>query len=345
MIRLLHLVDDPNLGGVNRMLAGQQDQLGRDIAASTLVVNPRRLALPAELAEADVVVVHFTLAWRKLPFMARLRLALGRRPLVLVEHSYTQGYEQHCVAHQGRFRAMLKLGMALADVVVAVSQGQAGWLAKAGLVPARKLRVIEPVADLNGFAEVPALARHEGPLRLGCIGRYAPQKGLFDLLEAMRAVAPELASLTLAGYGEDEAALRAAAAGMSHVEIGGPVARPAEFLANVDAVVVPSLWEAYGLVATEARAAGRPVLVADLDGLSEQVPAALRMAPGAPAAIAERITWLAGQDLAALGEALRGTTHGAVQRHCNAWGRLVRRVALPTPAMAQGQLSGATQGA
>jgi glycosyltransferase involved in cell wall biosynthesis len=45
----------------------------------------------------------------------------------------------------------------------------------------------------------------------------------------------------------------------------------AGFLAGVDVVAVPSRWEAYGMVANEAREAGRPVLVAPVDGLPEQV--------------------------------------------------------------------------
>jgi hypothetical protein len=108
---------DPNeaMFAANRK-GGDFQNINRNKRSMTLnLKKPGAMEVLMRLvAEADVVVVHFTLAWRKLPFMARLRLALGGRPLVLVEHSYTQGYEQHCVARQGRFRAMLKLGMSLA---------------------------------------------------------------------------------------------------------------------------------------------------------------------------------------------------------------------------------------
>ncbi len=325
MIRVLHLIDDANLGGINRTLDAQTAALPPDIRAERLVVDPSA-APPRDIA-ADVVVVHFTLAWRKLPFLLRLRRLLGRRPLIIVEHSYTAAYEQRRVPHPWRFRLMLRLGLSLADKVVAVSHGQAGWLRAAGLVKPGKLLVIEPTSDTAPFATVPPLAPRDGPLRLGCYGRYAPQKGLFVLLDAMRALPPGLATLTLAGYGPDEAALTAAAADLPHVRIGGPTSRPESFLAEMDAVVMPSLWEAYGQVCAEARAAGRPVLVADLDGLSEQVPAALRVAGPTAAALVERIRWLAGQDLRALGETLRAGVVGLGERHAAAWVGLLREAA------------------
>jgi glycosyltransferase involved in cell wall biosynthesis len=269
------------------------------------------------------------MAWRKLTFLARLRLVVRR--LVIVEHSYTEAFERRCVRHRARFRMMLRLSFAMAHTVVAVSDGQAAWLRAAGLAPSNKLRVIPPTSDTTPMAAVPPLQPHDGLLRLGCYGRYAPQKGLFLLLEAMRLLPPDRVRLTLAGYGEDEAALRAAAADLPHVSIGPPLSRPQDFLAAMDAIIMPSLWEAYGLVCAEARAAGRPVLVADLDGLSEQVPPALRIAGPTAMNIAERIEWLMRQDLPALGESLRLSTANGQALHCAAWGAMLREL-VPRPA-------------
>jgi glycosyltransferase involved in cell wall biosynthesis len=321
MTHVLHLIDDPKLGGINRTLDMHASGLGKGFTVERRLVDPRGLSVDGLVA--DVVVVHFTLAWRKLPFLARLRMALRGRRLIIAEHSYTAAFEARCVRHPGRFRLMLRLGFARADAVVAVSEGQAAWLREAGLVRPERLRVITPISDMAAFATVPPVEPHGGPLRLGCYGRYVPQKGLFLLLEAMRALPPGCATLSLAGYGEEEAALREAAADLPNVAIGPALSHPENFLAEMDAVVMPSLWEAYGQVCAEARAAGRPVLVSDLDGLSEQVPPALLIAGPTPGAIAERIRWLAGQDLRALGEALRPSTMGAQARHCAAWARVL----------------------
>ena len=64
--------------------------------------------------------------------------------------------------------------------------------------------------------------------------------------------------------------------------------------AACDAVIIPSRYEAFGLVATEARMAARPVIVADIDGLPEQVGAGGCIAPlGTAAEIARAIRWAA----------------------------------------------------
>ena len=59
-------------------------------------------------------------------------------------------------------------------------------------------------------------------------------------------------------------------------------------------MIVPSRHEAFGLVATEARMAARPILVADVDGLPEQVgEAGLARPMGTPDEIAAAILELA----------------------------------------------------
>ena len=322
MIRVLHLIDDAQLGGVNRTLDAQAALLADAVEARRQLVGAGQPQ--PDLEGIDVVVVHFTLAWRKLPFMLRLWSRLGRRKLVIVEHSYTGAYERCRVPHRLRFRTMLRFGMALADQVVAVSKGQARGLLEAGIVPARKLQVIEPLSDLAPFTTVPPLRPGQGPLRLGYYGRYAPQKGLEQLIDAMRLLPPGTATLSMVGYGPDEEALRAAAADLPEVKIAGPASHPELFLEDVDAIVMPSRWEAYGQVGGETRAAGRALLVADLDGLTEQVPPELLIPDATPEALAARIRWLSHQDVPALGESLRATAADAQGRHQRGWLSLLR---------------------
>lgn len=327
MTHVLHLIDDAGLGGVTRVLADHLPRLGEGF-----VHEVRQVATHWRLPNApgaDIVVVHFTLSWSRLPFLAVLRVRLGRRPLVIVEHSYTASYERLRVARRARFRAMLRLGYGLADRVVAVSRAQADWLVAARLAGAAKLRAIPQACDTARLAALPEVAA-AGPLRLGAFGRYCDQKGFDGLIAAMRRIAPTVATLELAGDGPDLPALRQAAAGLEHVHIGGPV-DPAAFLARVDALVVPSRWEAYGLVAAEARAAARPVLAARTDGLVEQVDPAcgILFAPDDPADLADAIHALAGRDLAAMGRAGRRSVAGALEATLAGWRQLLGELAAP----------------
>ncbi|PZP32070.1 MAG: glycosyl transferase [Roseateles depolymerans] len=156
------------------------------------------------------------------------------------------------------------------------------------------------------FAQLPEASRHviwnpvmpaparpragdSGPRRFGFIGRLVPEKGLATLIEACRQLPAEGWQLRIAGrLGEQEAELRRLVEGLP-VELVGYV-DPAEFLATLDTLVVPSVWlEPFGLTTVEAYAAGVPVIGADTAGVAEIVgavdPGAL-VPPGDAAALA-----------------------------------------------------------
>ena len=338
MITIAHLVDDAGLGGVTRSLDTLTAKLGPGFSHRRHVVRPS-LPLPPNL-DAEIIVVHFTMAWAKLPFLAALRAHAGRRPLVLVEHSYTECYERLQVGSLSRFRAMLRLAYGRADRVVAVSHGQAAWLRGARLLPSTKLAVIPAATDCAGLVAID-LPDPAGQLRLGAYGRYCYQKGFDTLLEAMRCIPPATAMLQLAGFGPDATALRAAAARCPGVSIGGPVNGLAKFLAGVDAIVVPSRFEAFGQVALEARAAGRPLIATRVDGLVEQVAdgAGLLVAPDDPAALALAIRHLASLPIAPMGATARASTTGHLDRSIAAWRRLFTELAAPAGAASRAAIN------
>jgi glycosyltransferase involved in cell wall biosynthesis len=93
------------------------------------------------------------------------------------------------------------------------------------------------------------------------VGRLSPEKGAQVLLRAFAGV--DGADLVLAGAGPEEAALRAAAP--DGVRFLGNVARDelARWYAAVDAVVVPSLADTWGMALNEAAAAGLPLVAAE----------------------------------------------------------------------------------
>lgn len=327
MTHVLHLLDDAGIGGVTRCLADQTRHLSNGFRHEIMVANTA-WRLPSRM-RADIVVVHFTANWSKLPFMTALRARLGQRRLAIVEHSYTEAYEQLRVPHPRRFRTMLKMNFALADRVVAVSRAQAGWLSRCGIVKPDRLVAIPQALDTTPLSTVPPLVRRDGPIRLGAYGRYVPQKGFDVLIEAMRQVHPCVATLSLRGLGPDLPALRRAATGLPHVTVGDAVTDLPAYLESLDAVVIPSRWEAFGLVGAEARAAGRPILATRTDGLVEQVgPDTGMLFPAEnPAAIAAAIRELAGRDLGAMGERGRRAVRGEFDATIAGWTTLLNDLA------------------
>ncbi len=118
-----------------------------------------------------------------------------------------------------------------------------------------------PRADVKGRA-----------LRLGYLGRIEPIKGLDVLMGAMARLPPDAATLVIGGQCPDEerARLLTIAAG-ADVSFLGRV-DPAAFFPQIDALVVPSVWEEpLSRVIHEALAFGVPSIVSRVGGMPEIV--------------------------------------------------------------------------
>jgi glycosyltransferase involved in cell wall biosynthesis len=101
------------------------------------------------------------------------------------------------------------------------------------------------------------------------ISYFLPRKGLDVLIRAFRRVqAP--ATLVLAGSGEHEPVLRALAGDDRRIRFAGHLdeAEKTELLAGAYALILPSLWDPWGLVVNEALARGVPAVVTDAAGVS-----------------------------------------------------------------------------
>jgi len=113
---------------------------------------------------------------------------------------------------------------------------------------------------------------------VGVIGRLREEKGQFILLESIKKVVEEMpdAALLVVGDGADRAYLEQAAVelGVNDHVIWLGQKDPDEVFALygvIDLVVVPSLFEGFGLTAAEAMTAGKPVVASNVDGLREVI--------------------------------------------------------------------------
>lgn len=259
---VVHLVDDTGAGGVTRFL---QFLSGAPGLPRQEIVAVRRGRWSAPKMSADVIVSHLVLSWRTLPMLTALRARYPSTPIIHVEHHYTRSFAAARVHNKARFEAMLGAAFSLFDRVVAVSEAQARWLTDADLICPPTLSVIPPAVDLSAFAEIENKA---GPARrVAALGRLDDAKG-FDVLISTIAQGSDF-ELHIHGDGPERAALMQIARGLPVVFHGH--SDPVEAFDAADVIAMPSRYEAYGLVALEARAAGRPVLVSGVDGLSDHV--------------------------------------------------------------------------
>jgi D-inositol-3-phosphate glycosyltransferase len=259
-----HLIDDCSPGGVVRFLDWLQtaDRLG-----AQTVVPVRRGSWSAPQLTATMIVSHLVVSWRNLPFFMALRRKYPSTPIIHVEHSYSEKFADLNVGNSRRFKKLLRVAYSLFDRVVAVSEEQANWLRSENLAPSHVLRVITPVVDLSRFLKLPLPS---GPIRrIGAIGRLHPQKGFDILITAFRKCALAGMELHVYGDGPERSALQQLASGDSRIIFHG-FADPVDAMEKCDVVAVPSRYEPFGLVALEARAAGRTVLTSGVDGLADQ---------------------------------------------------------------------------
>ncbi|MCI4364477.1 MAG: glycosyltransferase family 4 protein [Thermoplasmata archaeon] len=133
------------------------------------------------------------------------------------------------------------------------------------------------------------------------VGRLASNKGLLPLLEAFRTVAHDAPSATLVLIGEDggmRTSVEAAAVRLGlgeRVRILGHVpddAVLADAYRDARLTVLPSEYEAFGLVLLESLAQGTPVVASRVGGIPEFVPdgqAGLLVTPNDPSELARAI--------------------------------------------------------
>lgn len=138
-------------------------------------------------------------------------------------------------------------------------------------------RVVVADYGFPGVPAVPRAPRQAGdPLRFGYLGTLSSYKGVEVLVEAYARLSPGMATLRIKGdptwFPDFMAPLLARQALLEGLQFEGPIA-PAEaprFLAEIDVLVVPSLWfENSPLTMHEAFQCGVPVIATDLGGMRE----------------------------------------------------------------------------
>ena len=234
------------------------------------------LAVPAlRQATAHVDVVH----------AHGLRAGLAgvlsrRRPLVVTLHN--------AVLSQGPSRLLLAGGERVvargADVVLGVSPD---LVERARALGAKDARFVPVAAPRRPPARDVAAVRTELGLADGrplvlCVARLHPQKGLPVLVQASRCWA-ELGPaplVALAGDGPMAAELaEQIAAERAPVRLLGRRDDVADLINAADVVVLPSRWEGWPLVLSEALQLGRPIVATRVGGIPNLVGDAATLVP------------------------------------------------------------------
>lgn len=196
---------------------------------------------------------------------------------------------------QQRFRISETRALAAVERVIVTSVYTARRLADFD-VPAEKLFVIEPGVTPGELAE----GASDGVPRLLCVATLTPRKGQDLLIDALAALTDMAWRCDLVGgLDRSNPYVAQVTERIAHHGLGERVnllgALPAETLSahyrEADLFVLPSHYEGYGMVITEALAHGLPVVTTTGGALSHTLPdtAGIKVPPGDVAALSSAL--------------------------------------------------------
>ncbi|WP_299571769.1 glycosyltransferase family 4 protein [uncultured Shewanella sp.] len=275
--KVLHCVDDPNMGGVNfalQSLCGSP--LKNDVDFTIQYIDFSQAVKLNEVP--DIVCLHGASNWRNLFNVLRFKLTYPKVKLVLQEHHYSAAFVDEQIKSPRRFYLMLKLSYGLMDRVIAISPSQQKWMLKHKLTTANKIALLGQGRDLTGFtannSSLQEKSENTVPI-IAAYGRFHHQKGFDLLINALKLVKLPC-RLRLAGEGAQASKLKELAAehsnvGSANIEVVDKVDDVSSFLQACDAVIIPSRWEPFGLIFIESLAMNKPIISSQVDGLGDQI--------------------------------------------------------------------------
>jgi len=193
--------------------------------------------------------------------------------------------------------------LALARRVIVTSRFTARGLERFGVGPER-LRVVEPGVEPVPLAASALDLESPGPRRLLCVATLVPRKGHDVLLEALAGLSDRDWTLVAIGsqVRDPDHVARLFAAARRHglearIDYAGErsAAELAAAYHRAELFVLPSRYEGYGMVVTEALARGLPVLTTTGGALVDTLPgqAGLAVPPDDAAALTDALAaWL-----------------------------------------------------
>ncbi len=207
-----------------------------------------------------------------------------------------------------------------ADRTIAATEAEKAQLQMLMQADTRKVEIIPPGVDLNTFHPIPMA---EAKARIGVpptdtmllfVGRIEPLKGVDTLFRAMKllrdrgAMPPHLCLSIIGGdpshdAAQDNAEMERLKALRQELGIGDLVAFLGkrdqdslnDYYASAQAVIMPSHYESFGMVALEAMACGTPVIASEVGGLAFLVrdeETGFHVPDRDPEALCDRLQWI-----------------------------------------------------
>lgn len=251
-------------------------------ASNGQVLEGGALAMLREVARLirseNYDVVHLA-GWARLSFLGALVLGRLCGVAVIVE-SDSFGTPGQSALKRAAKAVLMPLLFRMPSFFLPGGQNQKKYLQSFG-VSEDRIKIAQMTVDVTRIARSvdrkDSARRRAARERFGLaadaavflyVGRLEPHKGLSDLIAAFRDLSGSGAQLVIAGSGSLHADLAQAGREIPNLHVLGRLADEAllDAYRAADALILPSLFEPWGLVVNEAMAAGLPVIVSDRVG-------------------------------------------------------------------------------
>ncbi len=221
---------------------------------------------------------------------------LFRIPVVVSEHSTI--FPRRTLRLKERWKA--RFGLGHVDAILPVSEGLGRHIRAYGIH--NRFTVIPNTVDTLLFNAAPPISKGQGIIKkILVVGLLHDNKGYPVLFEAVRILTQRRSDfiVDVVGDGEGRERYKQRVADLGIIDfIHFRGAQPKEivsrYMKECDFFLLPSLFETFGVVFTEALASGKPVIASDIDGPNEIIDSSngIRVKPGDAAALAEAIDYM-----------------------------------------------------
>ncbi|WP_029587074.1 glycosyltransferase [Bradyrhizobium sp. URHD0069] len=233
----------------------------------------------------DIVHIHSTFAG--LVIRPLLLLTRGRPQVVYCPHGWAFARETSRLSHQTT-KLVEYLLARITDRIICISSDEQQQAINAGIARERLVLVHNGISADRPSPRTNSIAWTSRKTRVLFIGRLDRQKGYDLLVETARhlseAVDVQVIGSSVIGKREDLEL-------PSNVTLLGWMDRPQieAHLQAADLVVIPSRWEAFGLVALEAMRAAKPIVAFRVGALPEIVEDGVTGILGSPVSVASLV--------------------------------------------------------
>lgn len=219
--------------------------------------------------QPDVIYCHST--WAGL--FVRLSLLFQSKPCRIIYNAHGWAFLRDTAEWKRRIYAGIEsLLQTRTDAIINVSRYEYQAALRYNLKKGNQTVIYSGISPEKGPID-PAVKLPLGKINLLFVGRFDPKKGLDILLKVFKACQRDDLHLTVIGDNVVGGGPKIEKRNIDRITFLGwvPHEKLASYYTACDAVVMPSRWEAFGLVAIEAMKYGKPVIASDRGALPELV--------------------------------------------------------------------------